>query len=291
MAQHAQDIVMFQPSFPNRPTTRHMLRKYHEDEFLPQETAGIPNPGDIDNDGIFLFSRLLIRTLESLATAISDAFHLLFSGDPELWEIVGISFRVSCTAILVSTPVALLMAFVLAYHQFPGRRALISLFNTLLAFPAVVVGLVVYLLLSSHGPMGNWKLLFTQTAMIMAQSLLCLPILISMGHAAFQAADQRAWETARTLGKPVAWALMIVIREVRFGLLAALFAAFGRIIAEVGASMMVGGNILHHTRNIPTAIALETSKGNIAQGIALGIVLIILAFALNATLQYFQGRG
>lgn len=229
--------------------------------------------------------------MESLTAAIADALHLLVSGDRELWEIVGISFRVSGTAILISTPVALLAAFVLAYHTFPGRRALISLFNTMLAFPAVVVGLVVYLLLSNQGPMGDWKLLFTQGAMVMAQSLLCLPILISMGHAAFQAADQRVWETARTLGRSVPWALMIVIQEVRFGLLAALFAAFGRIIAEVGASMMVGGNILHHTRNIPTAIALETSKGNFAQGIALGIVLIILAFALNATLQYFQGRG
>ena len=213
------------------------------------------------------------------------------SGNRELWEIIAISFRVSGTAVLVSSPPAILLAFFLAYFEFPFRRALISTFNTLLAFPAVVVGLIVYLLLSNQGPFGDLKLLFTQTAMILAQSLLCLPILISMGHAAFQAADQRAWETARTLGKSGPAAFYIVVQEVKFGLLAALFAGFGRIIAEVGASMMVGGNILHHTRNIPTAIALETNKGNFSQGIALGIVLIVLAFMLNATLQYFQGRG
>ena len=121
--------------------------------------------------------------------------------------------------------------------------------------------------------------------------LLCLPILIAMSHAAFQSADIRAWETARTLGNSSIRSFFLILNEVKFGLFAALLAGFGRIIAEVGASMMVGGNILHHTRNIPTAIALETTKGNFAQGIALGFVLIVLAFALNILLQYFQGRG
>ena len=229
--------------------------------------------------------------MSSLTDATLDAFHLLLSGDPDLWEIIGISFRVSGTAILVSAPFALLTGFFLAYFKFPLRRVLISLFNTLLAFPAVVVGLVVYLLLSNQGPLGDWKLLFTQGAMVIAQSILCIPILVSMGHSAFQAADQRIWETARTLGKTPFAAFLVIVNEVKFGLLAALFAGFGRIIAEVGASMMVGGNILHYTRNIPTAIALETSKGNFAQGIALGMVLLFLAFFLNTTLQYFQGRG
>jgi tungstate transport system permease protein len=127
--------------------------------------------------------------------------------------------------------------------------------------------------------------------MVMGQVALSFPILVAMGHAAFQAVDIRAWETARTLGAGPTHAFLTVVKEARFGLLAALFAAYGRIIAEVGASMMLGGNILHYTRNIPTAIALETSKGEFAQGIALGLVLIILAFALNASLQYFQGKG
>jgi tungstate transport system permease protein len=229
--------------------------------------------------------------MDSLTTVTLEALSLLLSGNTELWEIIGISFRVSSTAILFASPVALAIAFSLAYYEFPGRRTLISVFNTLLAFPAVVVGLVVYLMLSNQGPLGDWKLLFTQSAMVIAQTLLCLPILISMGHAAFQAADQRAWETARTLGNRPLRAFIIVVTEVKFGLLAALLAGFGRIVAEVGASMMVGGNILHHTRNIPTAIALETSKGNFSQGIALGLVLVLLAFILNIMLQYFQGRG
>jgi tungstate transport system permease protein len=113
-----------------------------------------------------------------------DAISLLVSGDAALWEIIGISFRVSTTAILIAAPIAIAIAFSLAYFSFPGRRFLISVFNTLLAFPAVVVGLVIYILLSNQGPLGDWRLLFTQSAMIIAQVILCLPILISMGHAA-----------------------------------------------------------------------------------------------------------
>jgi len=229
--------------------------------------------------------------MDRLSDAISEALVLLLSGDRALWEIVGISFRVSSMAIVIATPVALLTAFALAYGRFPGRRLLISTFSTLLSVPAVVVGLTFYILLSRQGPLGDWRLLFTQSAMVIGQIALCFPILVAMGHSALQAADRRAWETARTLGASPLRALFTVMNEVRFGLLAALLAAFGRIIAEVGASMMLGGNILHYTRNIPTAIALETSKGQFAQGVALGIVLLALAFTLNAVLQHIQGRG
>ena len=223
--------------------------------------------------------------------ATTAALDLLFSGDPELWEIIGLSFKTSLTALCIAAPIAVPAAFVLAFGRFPGRRPLITLANTLLSVPAVVVGLTLYILLSRHGPLGEWRLLFTQTAMILGQIVLALPILIAMGHAAFQAADRRAWETARTLGAGPLRAFFTLIREVRFGLFAALLAAFGRIIAEVGASMMLGGNILHHTRNIPTAIALETSKGEFAQGIALGAVLLVMAFVLNALLHHMQGAG
>ena len=229
--------------------------------------------------------------MESFGDATVQALDLLLRGDAELWEIIGISFRVSTSAIAIAIPPALLIAFLLAHLEFPGRRLLISLFNTLLSLPAVVIGLSVYLLLSRHGPLGDWRLLFTQSAMTLAQIILSFPILVSMSHAAFQAADQRAWETARMLGISPLRTFIMVVGEVRFGLLAAVLAGFGRIIAEVGASMMVGGNILHYTRNIPTAIALETSKGNFSQGIALGIVLLVMAFILNISLQYFQGRG
>lgn len=229
--------------------------------------------------------------MESLSEAIFAALQLLVSGDQDLWEIIFISFRVSGVAILVATPPALAVAFILAYKRFPGRRLLISIFSTLLSVPAVVVGLTFYLLLSRHGPMGDWKLLFTQSAMVLGQIALSFPILVAMGHAALQAADKRAWETALTLGASPMRAFYSVMREVRFGLLAALLAAFGRIIAEVGASMMLGGNIMHYTRNIPTAIALETSKGEFSRGIALGLVLITLAFSLNALLHHVQGKG
>ena len=225
--------------------------------------------------------------MQSLTSTTLDALNLLLRGDYELWEIIGISFRVSCTAILIAGPFALVFAFILAHFNFPGRRLLISIFNTLLAFPAVVVGLVVYLLLSRQGPLGDWRLLFTQSAMVIAQVILCLPILISMSHSAFQAADRSAWETARTLGISVFRSFLLTANEVKFGLIAAFLAGFGRIIAEVGASMMVGGNIMHYTRNIPTAIALETSKGNFSQGIALGIVLVLLEVFCDLVERFF----
>jgi tungstate transport system permease protein len=229
--------------------------------------------------------------MERLTDATASALVLLFSGNAELWEIIGISFRVSFVAILAATPLALLAAFALAYLRFPGRRLLISINSTLLSVPAVVVGLTFYILLSRQGPLGEWKLLFTQTAMVLGQIVLAFPILAAMGHSALQAIDKRAWETARTLGAGPLRAAFTLMHEARFGLMAALLAAFGRIIAEVGASMMLGGNILHYTRNVPTAIALETNKGEFAQGIALGIVLLALAFTFNALLQNVQGRG
>ncbi len=220
-----------------------------------------------------------------------DALRLLLGGDPVLWSIIGVSFSVSLRAIAIATPLALAAAACLAYLSFPGRRLLVTLVNTAMAIPAVTVGLLVYLLLSRAGPLGDWRLLFTQTAMIIGQVVLCLPLLMAMAHAAFQAHDRRAWETAVTLGAGPWRAMRTVVYEVRFGLLAAVIAAFGRIIAEVGCSMMVGGNILFHTRNIPTAIALETSKGAFAQGIALGIVLLAFALALNLALGTVQGSG
>lgn len=229
--------------------------------------------------------------METLSETTMSALMLLFSGNLEIWNIIFISFKVSGIALLIATPPALIGAFLLTYKEFIGRRFLISAFSTLLSIPAVVVGLTLYLMLSRQGPLGDLKLLFTQSAMVLGQIALCFPILVSMSHSTLQAADQRAWETARTLGAGPVHSFFIVLRELRFGLLAAILAAFGRIIAEVGASMMLGGNILNYTRNIPTAIALETSKGEFSQGIALGIVLLTLTFLLNILLHQFQGKG
>lgn len=229
--------------------------------------------------------------MSSLGSATGDAFLLLFSGDADLWAIIGISFSVSLKAILIATPFALALGFVLSYTRFPGRRIMVSVFNAFLAIPAVVVGLTVYLMLSRSGPFGDLRLLFTQSAMVIGQIILCFPLLVAFSHSAFQSADRSAWETAVTLGARPGSAMLTLMHEVRFGLMAAVIAGFGRIIAEVGCSMMVGGNILNYTRNIPTAIALETSKGEFAQGIALGLVLMSLALALNIALSFVQGRG
>ncbi len=228
--------------------------------------------------------------MDGLIGASAEALRLLFTGDREIWEIVAISFSVSFRAIFYIVPLAILSAFALAYGNFPGRRVLITIVNALVALPAVVVGLLLYMLLSSSGPFGGWRLLFTQGAMIIGQMILAFPLLVAMIHVSLQGVDLSAWQTARTLGASIFRAMFTIMREVRFGLIAAIVAGFGRVVSEVGCSIMVGGNILHHTRNIPTAIALETSKGEFEQGIALGAVLITLALALNFAVATVRGR-
>ncbi len=227
----------------------------------------------------------------SITDVTLEALGLVFSGDSAVWEIIGISFKTTTLALVIAILPALAIAFALAHLNFPGRRILVAVFNALLSVPAVVVGLTFYLLLSRQGPFGDLHLLFSQPAMVIGQIALSFPILVAMQHSAFQSVELRAWETARTLGLSRLAAFGLIMREARFGLWGALLAAYGRIIAEVGASMMLGGNILHHTRNIPTAIALETRKGDFAQGIALGFVLLAMAFTLNALLHFFQGKG
>lgn len=218
------------------------------------------------------------------------AFQLLLSGDAELWSIVLLSFSVSLKAIIISTPVAMLVAFALNYGKFPWIKIILAIINSLLTVPTVVIGLFVYILLTSQGPFGDLRLLFTQTAMVIGQIFLSFPILVALGYSAIQSADRRIWETSCTLGVPTWFTILTVCYEVRFGLLAAVITAFGRIISEVGISMMIGGNIMGYTRNITTAIALETSKGEFAQGIALGLVLLLLSFLLTACLSYIQGQ-
>ncbi|MEZ5449031.1 MAG: ABC transporter permease [Thiolinea sp.] len=134
--------------------------------------------------------------MDALIDAASQALYLLFSGDRALWEIVAISLRVSLTALVIAVPLAVLLAFALAYGTFPGRRFLIAMFSTLLSVPTVVIGLTLYLILSRQGPLGEWRLLFSQTAMVLGQIVLAFPMLVSLGHSALQAADRRAWETA-----------------------------------------------------------------------------------------------
>ncbi len=220
-----------------------------------------------------------------------EAFRLLFSGDPTLWGIVWVSIKVSVLALILAGPLAVAVGFALAHVAFPGRRLLVILVQAFQSFPTVVVGLLLYLLLSRQGPLGALHLLFTQPAMILGQMVIAFPVLAAYTLTAVQGADPRAHETAASLGAGRVRAAMTTLWEVRFGVMAAVFMGFGRIISEIGCSLMVGGNIAGLTRNIPTAIALETSKGEFAQGVALGIVLIVLALAVNVALAAVQGQG
>ncbi|PIW60229.1 ABC transporter permease [Shewanella sp. CG12_big_fil_rev_8_21_14_0_65_47_15] len=222
---------------------------------------------------------------------LQQALSLLFSLDPDVWSIISVSFTVSFAALLITLVPSMVLGFVLAFSPFRGKWLVTNLVQTLQSIPTVVIGLLVYLLLTRNGPLGDLKWLFTQEGMILGQMLICAPVLIAMSQAAFTSVDRRAWETSRTLGASWGRAVWTVCRELRMPLLLAIVAAFSRILTEVGCSMMVGGNILNVTRNIPTAIALETSKGDFAQAIALGLVLLILALLLNFALGSLRGKA
>jgi len=220
-----------------------------------------------------------------------EALRLLVTGDAGLWQIVWVSLKVSLAALLVISPLAVCAGYLLATQHFPGRRIVVSTIQALFAFPTVVVGLLLYMVLSRQGPLGGFHLLFSQTAMAIGQMMIAAPILVAFTLSAVQGADVRVRETAMVLGAGRLGAALTVLREVRFGVMAALFNGFGRVISEVGCALMVGGNIAGLTRNMPTAIALETTKGEFAQGVALGIVLMVIALGVNFAMSWAQGAG
>lgn len=228
-----------------------------------------------------------MELLQSTLTALT----LLWAGDAELWGIVWVSVKVCGLALVLASPPAIMLGFVLASFSFPGRRLLIIAVQTLLALPTVVIGLILYMLLSRQGPFGTMHLLFTQEAMVIGEAVLAFPILAALTLSAVQGIDSRVAETARTLGAGRFRTATTMLLEVRFAVMAAMVAGFGRVISEIGCAMMVGGNIAGVTRNITTAIALETSKGEFVQGIALGIVLVVIALAINFGMAILQGRG
>ena len=220
-----------------------------------------------------------------------EALRRLAALDPALWTIIGVSLQVSLAALAIAAPFAIAGGYLLAGARFTGRRALVVLLQSLLSFPTVVVGLLLYLLLSRQGPLGAWELLFTREAMAIGQVLIAFPIVCAFTLAAVESADPRLHETARTLGASRLRAALTVLREVRFALVAAVLSGFGRVVSEVGCALLVGGNIAGHTRTIPTAIALETSRGAFTEGIALGIVLMGVALVVNVALAFGQGSG
>ena len=224
-----------------------------------------------------------------LIDATQAAFGLLFSGDPVLWRIIWISLKTSIVSLLIAAPIAVLIGYLIATREFTGRRIVIWIAQAALSLPTVLIGLLLYLLLSRQGPFGSLQWLFTQSGVILGQILIVLPVLIAFTLSAVQAADPRLAETAIVHGASRWRVMLTVLHEVRFGVMAAVINGFGRVISEVGCAMMVGGNIAGETRTITTAIALETSKGEFAQGIALGIVLVAFALLINAGMMLLQG--
>jgi len=222
--------------------------------------------------------------------SLLSALKLLLSFDPDLWEIVGVSLRVS----LISTALAALFGvpagFFIAIRPISFKPAIITVLNTLLALPTVVIGLFVYTFISRRGVFGPLDLLYTQNAIIIGQIILILPIVMAFTISAISRIDTRYRKTALTLGASQVQAALVVLKEARFGITAAIVAAFGRVISEVGISMILGGNIQGFTRTMTTAIALEYDKGEFIQAVALGIILLVISLSVNILLNYVQGR-
>ena len=223
--------------------------------------------------------------MQDLGAAMATALHLVLTGDPAVAAIVGLSLRVSLSAVAVAALVGLPLGALLAVARFPGRRALIVGLNALMGLPPVVAGLLIYLALSRSGPLGALGLLFTPTAMVVAQAVLIAPILAALSRQVLEGLWEEYAEQLRSFGAGPWRAVPTLLWDGRFGLLTVLLAGFGRASAEVGAVMIVGGNIEGYTRVMTTAIALETSKGDLPLALALGAVLMVIVLAVNAVAQ------
>jgi len=229
--------------------------------------------------------------MDSLLQGFIQAFKLILHLDQTLFGIIFLSLKVSGSALLIATAFGLPVGALLGLKRFPGRDLAISSVNTLMGLPPVVVGLFVYLLLSRKGPLGFMGLLYSPTAMVVAQTILALPIVSALCHTAIVNIDPIIRLSARTLGATPGQETIAVIREARYGIFSAVIAAFGRVMAEVGSILIVGGNIAGYTRVMTTTIALETDKGNFELAIALGIILLAISFVINAVLHGVQKKG
>jgi len=214
-----------------------------------------------------------------------SALQLIIQFDPEIYQIAWTSIKISLIATLIASFFGLFLGVVTAISQFPGKHLIQQILNTLMAMPTVMIGLIFYGLLSRQGPLGDLGLLYTETAVIIGETCLILPLIMNMTLIAVQSTDQRLVSTLTMLGAKPYQQIIPIISELRFTLLAAVITGFGRAIGEVGAAMMLGGNIQGLTRTMTTAIALETSKGDFELGLALGLLLLIIAFSINLLLQ------
>jgi tungstate transport system permease protein len=229
--------------------------------------------------------------MDLLLDGITHAFALILRGDPQVMEIMWLSLRVSGMATLVSLLLGVPLGMVLGQSRFPGRRLALGVINTGMGLPPVAVGLFVSLFLWRSGPLGFLDLIYTPAAIILAQCIIALPVVTGLTAAAIQQLDPRLRLQLLGLGASRLQALRFLLREARFSIIAAIMAGFGAVISEVGASMMVGGNILHYTRVLTTATVLETSKGNFDIAIALSVVLVGLTFVVSMLLTVLQQRG
>ena len=221
----------------------------------------------------------------TLGAGIGAAVRLLASGDREVFSIAYASLRFSLLSTMVSAGLGVPLGYLIGLKSFRGRRIVTAVLNSLMAVPTVVIGLVVYSLISRAGPLGRWGLLFTPGAIVLGQAVLALPIVTSLVAGGLRGTDQRLPETLQTLGAGRFRILVTILTETKSAVLAAVIAGFGRVIGEVGVSMMLGGNIRWYTRTLTTAIALETSKGQFELGLALGMILLVAALAINGLLH------
>lgn len=221
---------------------------------------------------------------------IAQAFTLLFRGDPETFSAIFTTLKATTSSICLSSIIGLPVGFVIGFLDFPGRKQLKVLFDTLLSLPTVVVGLVVYGLLSKNGPFGGYGLIYSLPAIIIAQTILILPIVIALTSSAIENADERMYIALKSYGLKGIKFFLATIYEIRIMIIMAIITAWARAFSEVGASIIVGGNIKWKTRTITTAIALEATRGNFARAIALGVVLLAIALLINILLHIYKKR-
>jgi len=229
--------------------------------------------------------------VDVLGQAIRDAISLLVEGDAQTYEIIARSLRVSLTATLIAFALGMPLGMLLAFGRFPGRRILQAAVNTGMGMPPVVIGLLITVMLWRSGPFGAFDLLYTPTAMVVAQAVIAFPLVAGISAASLQQIDPEFRIQMEALGATRPRALWTVAVEARLPLLAAVMAGFGAVVSEVGAAMMVGGNIEGQTRVLTTAAVMETSRGDFASAIAFGLILLLIAFGVNVLLTLAQQRG
>jgi tungstate transport system permease protein len=228
--------------------------------------------------------------LDIVVEGIKKAFELLFTLDPEVWGITLLSLQISGTATLISLLIGITTGTAVALSEFPGKRFLVGLINTGMGLPPVVVGLFVTILLWRNGPLDFLNILYTPFAMVLAQAIIATPIVTGISLAAMQQLPRKLQLQIQALGATRLQMVWILIKEAKLPLLAAVMAGFGGVISEVGASIMVGGNIKGYTRVLTTATVMETSRGNFDIAIALGIILLLFAYIVNLMLTHVQQR-